>query len=562
MIIGLDVGGTHTDVVLLGKNGPMREIKVVTDSSDLFTTVLAGLDKVTRNIDPQKIRRVVLSTTLTTNAVIQGKSPPVGMIVAAGPGIDPVHFKTCDHFYTVSGGIDHRGREISPVKAEEIRAVSKRLQNNGIEHVGVVSKFSVKNPAHELNIAEILNSSFERLFLGHQYSGRLNFPRRINTTYLNAATYPLHKKFWQAVKQSLKKKGLNVPIRILKPDGGNMRFESAVDHPAQSILSGPAASVMGAIGFAPKDQESLVLDIGGTTTDMAILKDGVPLLDPLGIEIEQFRTLIRSLSTYSIGVGGDSAVHHKKDEVVIGPDRAGMAMAYGGLMPTPTDAMFVLGMGENGNRKKAFEGISYLAKEWKISVEAAADKIFTATCEQILDGARKMIDVINRKPVYTVHEIYESIQIRPTCMLILGGPAPYFKEKLAALSGVEVRVVPRWKVANAVGAALARTTSEVTLFADTEQGVATASGENFSQPISSSYSKDDAINTALELLKTKAVRRGADPDHLQMEVIEEQEFNMVHGFSTTGKNIRIRVQVKPGLIHGYDPVTETMTRDL
>jgi N-methylhydantoinase A/oxoprolinase/acetone carboxylase beta subunit len=538
----------------------VRDVKVVTDSSDLFATVLSALDKITRDIDLQKIRRVVLSTTLTTNAVIQGKSPPVGMIVAAGPGIDPLHFKTCDHFYTVSGGIDHRGREISPVIAEEIHTISKKLQNNGIEHVGVVSKFSVKNPAHELKIAKLLNASFKRIFLGHHYSGRLNFPRRINTTYLNTVTYPLHKKFWQAVKQSLKEKGLNIPIRILKPDGGNMSFESAIDHPAQSILSGPAASVMGAVASAPKDRESLVLDIGGTTTDMAVLKNGVPLLDPLGIEIEQFRTLIRSLSTCSIGVGGDSVVHRKKDEVVIGPDRAGVAMAYGGSVPTPTDALFVLGMGENGDGKKAVEGISSLAKEWDISVDAAADKIFTAACEQILDGARKMIDTINRKPVYTVHEIYEEIRIRPTCILILGGPAPYFKEKLAALSGVDVRVIPHWKVANAIGAALARTTSEVTLFADTEQGVVKAPGENFSKQIPSNYNKDEAINTALELLKTKAVRRGANPDHLKMEVIEEQEFNMVRGFSTSGKNIRIRVQVKPGLIRGYDrsydPATE------
>lgn len=562
MIIGLDVGGTHTDVVLIGKNGPIREIKVTTDSNDLFATVLSGLEKVTQGIDPAEIRRVVLSTTLTTNAIIQRKPYPVGMIVTAGPGIDPSNFKICRHYYTASGAIDHRGREIKPINKREIRAISKKLQEEGIEYVGVVSKFSVRNPEHELAIAEILEPDFERVFLGHLYSGGLNFPRRINTTYLNAAAYPLHKKFWEAVQKSLTEKGLKVPIRILKPDGGNMRFASAIDYPAQSILSGPAASIMGAIGFAPADRESLVLDIGGTTTDMAILKDGVPLLAPLGIEIEKFRTLIRSLRTYSIGVGGDSVVRKSKDSVIVGPDREGMAMAYGGFVPTPTDAMFVLGMGENGNRDKAVEGITPLAQEWGISVEAAADRIFTATCRQILDGAAKMIESINSKPVYTVHELYEGIRINPTCILVLGGPAPYFKEKLAALSGLEVRVIPRWKVANAIGAALARTTSEVTLFADTEQGLVTAPGENFSQTVESDFSKDDAIATAMELLKKKAVQRGANPDYLQMEIIEEQEFNMVRGFRTSGKNIRIRVQVKPGLIHGYDPITETMTRDL
>lgn len=562
MIIGLDVGGTHTDVVLLGKNGPIREIKVPTDTTDLFATVLSGLERVTEGFAPEEIRRAVLSTTLTTNAIIQKKPQPVGMIVAAGPGIDPSHFKICRHYYTVSGGIDHRGREIKAIDAAEIKAIAQRLKDDGIEYVGVVSKFSVRNPDHELAIAKILAPDVRHIFLGHRYSGGLNFPRRINTTYLNAAAYPLHKTFWEAVKRSLEEKGLTVPIRILKPDGGNMRFESAIDYPAQSILSGPAASIMGAIGCAPKDQESLVLDIGGTTTDMAILKNGVPLLDPLGIEIENFRTLIRSLQTCSIGVGGDSVVRRKKDTVSIGPDREGMAMAYGGFVPTPTDAMFVLGMGEGGDGAKARAGIAPFAQDWGISLEAAADRIFSAACRQILDEAQKMIAAVNSKPVYTVHEVYEGLRIKPTCILVLGGPAAYFKEKLAALSGLDVRVVPRCKVANAIGAALARTTCEVTLFADTEQGVLSAPGENVTKMIPADFNKTDAINAALTLLKAKAIRRGANPDHLQTEVIEEQEFNMVRGFHTTGKNIRIRVQVKPGLIHGYDPVTETMTRDL
>ncbi len=562
MIIGLDVGGTHTDVVLLGQNGPIKEIKVRTDSSNLFATILAGLESVTQGIATEEIRRIVFSTTLTTNAIIQKKPHPVGMIVSAGPGIDPSHYKTCQHYYTVSGGIDHRGREITPIDADEIVQIAQTLLDDGIEYVGVVSKFSVRNPAHEHAIAQILRPKFKRIFLGHLYSGQLNFARRINTTYLNATAYPLHKTFWEAVKQSLEEKGLNVPIRILKPDGGNMRFDSAIDYPAQSILSGPAASIMGAIGVAPREQESLVLDIGGTTTDMAILKNGVPLLDPLGIEIGNFRTLIRSLRTCSVGIGGDSVVRRKKDGLTIGPDREGMAMAYGGFVPTPTDAMYVLGMGDTGDRKRARKGLTPLAEEWGISLEAAADRIFSTVCRQILSAAQEMIEDINRRPVYTVHEMYDEIRINPTCILILGGPAPYFREKLAQLSGLDVRIVPHWKVANAIGAALARTTCEVILFADTHQGIMTAPGEDFNQTISEDFSQSQAISTALELLERKAVQRGANPDHLQTEVVEAQAFNMVRGFNTTGKSFRIRVQVKPGLIHGYDPVTETLTPDL
>src|SRR5512134_3593310 len=114
MIIGLDVGGTHTDVVLLDHFGIKRDIKVTTDASNLFGSVLKGLNAVTEGVPVQDIRRIVLSTTLATNAVVQDKVPPVGMIVSAGPGIDPEQFRTNPHYICVSGSIDHRGREIEP----------------------------------------------------------------------------------------------------------------------------------------------------------------------------------------------------------------------------------------------------------------------------------------------------------------------------------------------------------------------------------------------------------------------------------------------------------------
>ena len=114
--------------------------------------------------------------------------------------------------------------------------------------------------------------------------------------------------------------------------------------------------------------------------------------------------------------------------------------------------------------------------------------------------------------------------------------------------------VPRWSVANAIGAALARTTSEVTLLADTEQGLAIAPSEGYRASIDKRFSREDAVRTAFDLLQKKALKRGANPDHLEMEILESGVFNMVRGFNTTGRNIRIRAQVKPGLIHGYEAI--------
>ena len=558
MIIGLDVGGTHTDIVLLGQAGLERQVKVPTNPADLFATVLTGLERITAGIDPGRIRRAVLSTTLATNRIVQHRTAPVGMLVAAGPGMDPELFTTGAHYHVVDGAIDHRGREIAPIDPAQVRKAADALEADGIRYVGVVSKFSVRNPVHETAIADLLGDRFEKVFLGHRSAGGLNFPRRIATTFLNASVYPIHKTFFEAVVNSLNEKGLSVPIRILKPDGGNMRFEASIDQPAQTILSGPAASVMGAVAFAPKRETCLVLDIGGTTTDMAVLVDGVPLLDPMGIAVGGHKTLIRALDTVSIGVGGDSVVRVADGRIEIGPDRIGVAMAYGGPLPTPTDAICLLGMIDDADPDNARRGIRTIADALGVSVLDAANRIFEQACRTILDEAGAMVARINAKPVYTVNELWEGARLQPSHILVLGGPAPWFATGLKRLSDSRVSVVPHWTVANAIGAGLARTTSEVTLLADTELKIVRAPAENHTAAIPASYTEQDAVAAALDLLRQKAVARGANPEHLELEVIEVMVFNMVRGFTTTGKNIRVTAQVRPGLIHGHADIVDNM----
>jgi N-methylhydantoinase A/oxoprolinase/acetone carboxylase beta subunit len=558
MIIGLDVGGTHTDVVLLDNSGLLRDVKVPTDAADLFGSVLKGFDAVTAGRDAHAIRRIVLSTTLTTNAIIQNAIPPVGMVVSAGPGIDPEHFRTNPHYVCVKGSIDHRGREVEPIQPEEVVAAADLFRRHGIRQVGVVGKFSVRNPAHENRIHALLGNSFDKIFLGHRSSGSLNFARRIATTYLNAAVYPIHKAFFDAMQASLSVKSLQLPLRLLKADGGNMRLEASVDFPAQTILSGPAASVMGAVALAAGEEDALAMDIGGTTTDLAVLIGRAPVLDPHGIAIGPYLTLIRSLETRSIGMGGDSAVRLQDGRVTVGPDRDGPAMIFGGRVPTPTDALAVMGDFPHAHRAQAVGGLKPLANQLGVSIESLAAVVVETACRAMLEAAQRLTAHINAKPVYTLHEFKGAYQVRPRTVLVLGGPAPYFAKHLQRLTPMTVRVVPHWQVANAIGAALARTTCEVGLFADTEQAVASAPAENFLQPITGGYGLADAQTQALDLLRAKALGRGANPDYLEMEVVESQEFNMVRGFNTSGKNIRIRVQVKPGLIHGYDALLKNL----
>ncbi|MFP4388461.1 MAG: hydantoinase/oxoprolinase family protein, partial [Desulfococcaceae bacterium] len=241
------------------------------------------------------------------------------------------------------------------------------------------------------------------------------------------------------------------------------------------------------------------------------------------------------------------------------PDRVGPAMAYGGESPTPTDALFALGKGtEDGDREAARAGVAQIAESLGVDPETAAQRIVDQACRQILDAARDMVDAINRKPVYTVHELREGHQVDPRRILILGGPAPYFADRLAELAEMPVDLVPRWTVANAVGAALARSTCEVSFFADTQREIATAPEEEFSESVDRNFSLENAVEKAFELLRTKALHIGAAADDLEMEVVERLQFNMVRGFYTAGRNIRVKVQVKPGLIHEYEDIARRL----
>ena len=166
---------------------------------------------------------------------------------------------------------------------------------------------------------------------------------------------------------------------------------------------------MGAIPHAPAGKDAIVLDIGGTTTDIAFLVDKTPLLEPVGIQRGRYKSLIRSLWTDSKGIGGDSALRVEEGQLTIGPDRLGPAMAYGGPAPTPTDALVVLGLMDEGDKDKAVQGIHTIAQALSMTDTEAADHIFRRCCAIILKKTFEMIDQINSKPVYTVHDFLEGI---------------------------------------------------------------------------------------------------------------------------------------------------------
>ena len=551
MILGIDVGGTHTDAVLLENFQVRKKTKVPTNQLHLVSSLIGVMDEILRGEDMTALERVVFSTTLSTNAIVQGKTDRVGMIVASGPGLAPEAIRVNEDTRFVSGYVSNRGIEVAPIQKGEVAAAAADLKAAGISHLGVVGKFSPRNPAHENEIAEIVRDGFRHVSLGHRMSGNLNFRRRIATTYLNASVFDLYSRFVGEILEFAGKAGIRAPIYILKADGGTFEIRRSAEQPVQTILSGPAASVMGILSLADcAGKDAVALDMGGTTTDIALLADGVPLLEPLGVTIEGHRTLIRGLKTRSIGLGGDSRVRVDRGKLCIGPRREGPAAAFGGAHPTPTDAMILLGLTRIGDAAKAGTAVAEIAGKLGLSVMDAARVIFERTCRDIAAAVTDMVEEVNNKPVYTIHELLEGKKIEPSSLFIVGGPAAAVAPRLGEMLGCET-VIPRdAEVANAFGAALARTTAEITLLAETERGCLTIAEEGIEMKIPAHFTRRDILRIGMEKLRERALRLGARDSDIETEIVEDQEFNMVRGFYATGKNIRIKAQVKPGLIAG------------
>lgn len=548
MILGIDVGGTHTDSVLMNGRKIIRKSKVLTDKENILNCVMMATEAVAKPEDIKNLQRIVLSTTLTTNAVVQNQLAPVGLIVMNGPGVSPKDLPLYDKANYVAGYMSHRGIEAESPDRSELADLKAKFKKEKINRFAIVGKFSTRNPVHEQEVNDVFKDVAEHASQSHQLSGSLNFPRRIATTYLNEAVWHLQHKLAGQLKTYMEKLGVNVPLYILKADGGTIEFEQSLDAPVQTILSGPAATIMGVLPYVSDEMDSISVDIGGTTTDIALFADGVPLLEPQGITIEDHKTSVRGLLTHSIGVGGDSHVRVEDGVLKLGPERLGAAMAFDGPVPTTTDALIVLGIADIGDKTKAMEAMKQLAAELKKTPEAVAKDVLDLACTLIVDKIRTMLAEINSKPVYTIHELLEGRKIEPQEIVVVGGPAPFMAKRIGEMMDCPVKVPGDSDVINASGAATARTTVELNMVADTEAQTLSIAEEGVQQEISRRFTLDDLIALGTEKLVKKAKQAGARDQDIEVEVADSQVFNVVRGYSTTGKNMRVRLQVKPGLI--------------
>jgi len=322
--LGIDTGGTYTDAVLVDHdNGAvLASAKALTTRHDLSVgiggAVRAVLEEKAGELAPADVDLVALSTTLATNAIVEGQGSPVCLLLI---GYDPELIRkygferdlvTEDVVY-LRGGHDGLGNEVEPLDEAAAREAILARRNQ-VEAFAISGYFGVRNPTHELRVRQLVeeltrqpDGSFRSATCGHELTTRLNAVRRATTTALNAKLIPLLRDLIATVRRSLDELQIDAPLMVVKGDGSLVRAEWAMHRPIETILSGPAASVVGAWHLA-KRGDVWVVDVGGTTTDIAALVDGRPRVNPEGAQVGRWRTMVEAVDVHTVGLGGDSEV--------------------------------------------------------------------------------------------------------------------------------------------------------------------------------------------------------------------------------------------------------------
>jgi len=329
--LGLDTGGTYTDAVLL-EDGQrvIASAKALTTHWDLSLGLGAAIRAVLDSLPSDSARRdvqlVSVSTTLATNAVVEGRFSPVASVLI---GFDEpmlarsgLKREASSPILLARGGHNAAGEELEPLDEAALTAAVRECEAR-VEGFAVASCFSVRNPSHELRARALIRAcSGKPVTCAHELSSKLDAPRRALTAALNARLTPQIRHLIDALAAVMKAEQIDAPLMIVKGDGSLMKAEIALEYPVETILSGPAASVVGS-GYLTGHRNFLVSDMGGTTTDCAVVTNGRPAINDEGALIGGWRTMVEAVDVRTVGLGGDSQVSlDRHARLLVGPRKA------------------------------------------------------------------------------------------------------------------------------------------------------------------------------------------------------------------------------------------------
>ena len=489
MRIGIDVGGTNTDAVLMDGIDVLASRKAPT-TQDVSGGIVAALESVLRDaaVEPSRVQAVMIGTTHFTNAVIERRRllqvatmrlalPATQALLPFIDWPDELRDVLGGHTYLLRGGHEFDGRLISPLDEDEVRDAAADIRRKQLRAAAITSVFSPVNPAMEQRAAEILRDAVPdiAITLSHEI-GRIGFLERENATIMNACLADLAARVVQSFRQALKRLAIDAPFFISQNDGTLMAAEQVERFPVLTFASGPTNSMRGAALLSGL-RDAMVVDIGGTTSDVGMLTNGFPRQSSVTVDIGGVRTNFRMPDVLSFGLGGGSLV--RDGGARIGPDSVGYeittrAMVFGGNDLTTTDIVVAAGFADIGDRSRV----------------AALDPRLIETA---LDTIHRMVDD-------NVDRMKTSPN--PLPVILVGGGAILVQRELPAASAV---IRPEQAgVANAIGAAIAQVGGET-------DRVFSLMG----------MTRTEALDEAKREATDRALAAGADPASIEIVDVEE-----------------------------------------
>lgn len=513
MRIGIDVGGTNTDAVLMEGSRVVSAIKTLT-TEDVTSGIVTALGELrtASGVDPSRVRAVMIGTTHFINALVEANrlAPTAALrlglpaTAALPPMVDwpeSLVRAVSGRPYLCHGGYEYDGQTISDLDEKEIRAATHDMVEHGVRSVAISSVFSPVSAEHETRAADIVAAEAPDMVvsLSHEI-GRLGLLQRENATIINAALGEMAAQIVDGLADAVRGAGIDAPLYLSQNDGTLMEVHYARRYPVATFASGPTNSMRGA-AFLSGQGDCVVVDIGGTTTDVGVLRRGFPREAATEVIVAGVRTNFRMPDVISVGLGGGSLVRESANDIDVGPDSVGYrlaerALVFGGDTLTATDigvAAGVLDIGDAGR-------VRHLSKDF---VHQALGTIETKI-SQVIDRMR------------TSRE-------RPTVVVVGGG------EFLVpnSLDGVDsVCRTEHFAVANAIGAAIAQIGGEVDRIYPLEPG-----------------HRDAVLDAAKQEAVDRAVAGGADPDHVEIVDVDEVPIAYLPGNAT-----RIRVKAVGDLL--------------
>jgi len=498
--IGIDVGGTNTDAVLMDGTTVVSSTKTPTtpNVTDGITTALRGvIDE--SGIDVSAIDGVMIGTTHFTNAVVERKHLTETACIRLGlpatvclpPMVDwPDELRDVigGHYYLAHGGHEFDGREISAFDENEIRGIAQQIADKGIKAVAISSVFSPVNTVFEEQAAAIVQDVIPDASLTLSSSiGRIGLLERENAAIMNACLRELAIRTIEGFKSALETMNIDAPFYMSQNDGTLMNADFAKEYPVLTFASGPTNSMRGA-AFLSGLKDAIVVDVGGTTTDIGVLQHGFPRVAALAVDIGGVRTNFRMPDTYSIGLGGGSII--STDPLQVGPQSVGYELTtkgriFGGDVLTTTDIIVASGKEDIADQSK----VADVAADLIAGVEDAIEEMVNIAVDRMKTSAT------------------------PVPVIVVGGGSILIQRDVAGSS--EMVKPDHYPVANAIGAAIAQVGGECDrIFSLAEMN------------------RDEALEQAKAEASEKAVAAGADASSVEIVEVEEVPLAYLPGNAT------------------------------